>query len=80
MQTIVPFAGVRVPQSPAMKFRTGLVVGFAIVYTGHHYVVDALVGAAYAVVVYVAVLWGEKLLRQREAVRDDVESGGPARA
>jgi hypothetical protein len=56
-----------------------LIVVFAIIYTGHHYAIDAIVGAAYAGVVYAVVAWVERLRRQRVAVREEVGSGGSAR-
>lgn len=47
-----------------------LMVWFSIVFTGHHYVIDALVGAAYAVVVFVGVVLWRHLAEHQGGVQE----------
>lgn len=56
-----------------------LIVCFSIVYTGHHYVIDALVGLVYAAVVFVCVLLWEYVAEQRESLGGQTRPSGATR-
>jgi hypothetical protein len=60
---------VRRPWRPLLALYP-LAMGFVLVYTGEHYVIDVLLGWLYAVVVYTAGSWAYAGWRKRHPVRD----------
>ena len=53
-----------------------VLMAFGAIYLDHHWVIDAVLGIIYCVVVYMSVGWVQTYVRSRRAKNDDSQPDG----